>query len=152
MPKLEDFNNKDIYYWAITIFHKTINNELKYLVVENNETKNISFVSGAKEETDSSLTETAKREIKEELNIDINEMELIETNTQHEFVFWENKKKRAWKKAIYKVFVSDWKNIEDIQYTKELRSAVWMTKEEVLKTLSFDDLKDVFKKAIWEIK
>ena len=70
---------------------------------------------------------------------------------QNKFVFWPKKKERAGKKAIYHVFLADWSTFWSITTTRELTSAVWMTKKEVLNTLTFDDVKDVFEKAIKEI-
>ena len=143
--------DNDIVHWVIIIFHKKEWDRDKYLVVQNKETENISFVSWAKETRDKNLSDTCQREVKEELAIDPEKYILIPTSVIQEFVFWPKKKERAGKKAIYHVFLADWSTFWSITTTRELTSAVWMTKKEVLNTLTFDDVKDVFEKAIKEI-
>jgi 8-oxo-dGTP pyrophosphatase MutT (NUDIX family) len=152
MENINNTDNQETIFWAITIFCKKELENLKYLVVQNTETWNISFISWAQEIEDQNTIDTAKREVKEELNIDPEKYKLITTSVKHEFVFWPNKKERAWKNGSYQVYRADWSDIESINHTKELKMATWMTKEDVLKTLSFDDLKKVFEEAIWEIK
>ncbi len=152
MENITNNDRQETIYWAITIFCKKELENLKYLVVKNTETWNISFVSWAQEAEDKNTIDTAQREIKEELNIESEKYKLISTSVKHEFIFWSNKKERAWKNWSYEVFRADWSKLESIEHTKELRMATWMTKDEVLKTLSFDDLKEVFEKTIWEIK
>lgn len=151
MGNANNINNQEIIHWAITIFCKKELENLKYLVVKNTETWNISFVSWAQKTKDKEIIDTAKREIKEELNIEPEEYELIPTSVKHEFIFLPQKKERAWKNGSYEVFRADWSNLKHINHTKELKIATWMTKEEVLKTLTFDDLKEVFEKVILKI-
>lgn len=145
-------NYQDTIYWAIWIFFKKELEILKYLVVQNTETWNISFVSGAKEDGDKNTIDTANREIREELRIPKEEYELIPTSIRHEFIFWPKKKERAWKKGSYNVFIADWSKLNEIHPSKELTMATWMTKEEVLDALTFEDLKEVFKNVTWEIR
>lgn len=139
------------YLWAITIFVKKDWDTSKFLLVENTKTGNISFVSGAMEPKDNDLLATARREIKEELNIDPTTYELIPTTVKHEFIFGENKKERAWQAWSYQVFWANWGNIWAIHHTAELKSAIWLSKEEVLQALTFEDLKEVLEKATQEI-
>ncbi len=141
-----------IIYWAITIFCKKIGDTIYYLVVKNNETGNISFVSWAKEGEDNDLFDTAKREAQEELGIDPTDYIFIPTSVRHEFIFWNKKKERSWQEGVYQVFWVDWSNLQFITPTKELSETTRITREEVLESLTFDDLKEVFKKAIWEIE
>ena len=133
------------YLGSIVVFYKTIDRDTSYLVVQNTDTWNISFVSGAKEEKDISLQDTAKREVWEELRIDPSLYVLKETAIKHEFVFGPNKKERAWCSWSYTVFIADGIWLWTIHPSKELKSAVWMTAEQVLDALSFDDLKQVFR-------
>jgi len=143
---------QDTFYWAIIIFYRENKWFFQYLVVKNAETWNISFVSWAQEQQDKDLMDTAKREIQEELNIDSSEYELIPTSVKHEFTFWPKKKEREWKKGSYQVFRADWSKFKFINHSDQLDTTSWMTKEEVLNALPFDDLKEVFEKAILEIE
>jgi 8-oxo-dGTP pyrophosphatase MutT (NUDIX family) len=153
MEKMEKEQNnmekEKVYRGAIAIFYKKIEGEPRFLVVQNTETGNISFVSGAEEDVDSgSLKASAQREIEEELGLKSVEYKLIPTETRHEFIFGEKKKERAGHKGSYHVFLSDLSGLnEEVGHTGELKSVKWMTEEEVLNTLTFDDLKEVFKDA-----
>jgi len=141
------------YEGAITVFYKKTNQEPLFLVVENTKTENISFVSGAKEDSDENLIESAQRENEEELGLDPEEYELEEVEVKHKFTFNEKKKERAGKQGSYQVFVSDLTDADfEIGHTEELKSTKWMTKKEVLDSLSFPDLKEVFLETIKKIK
>ena len=86
--------DNDIVHWVIIIFHKKEWDRDKYLVVQNKETENISFVSWAKETRDKNLSDTCQREVKEELAIDPEKYILIPTSVIQEFVFWPKKKEQ----------------------------------------------------------
>jgi 8-oxo-dGTP pyrophosphatase MutT (NUDIX family) len=141
-------NKEKIYFGGIAILYARENGELKFLVVENAETKNITFVSGAKEDIDSSETDTMNREIVEELGLNTDNIKLEDTGVKQEFVFGPKKKERAGHKGSYTVFLGDVSDISSqISHTKELSGIKWMSKEEVLNRLTFPDLKDIFVKA-----
>jgi 8-oxo-dGTP pyrophosphatase MutT (NUDIX family) len=140
---------KESYSGSIIIFYKKDLEDVKYLIVENTKTGNITFVAGA-QENDESLLETAIREVKEELNLDSNQYTLNPTDIYHNFIFEENKKERAGAKGSYRVFLADASNIKEIIPTKELKIVWWKNKEGVLNSLSFSDLKDVFQQALNE--
>jgi 8-oxo-dGTP pyrophosphatase MutT (NUDIX family) len=139
---------------AMTIFYRNVKGQLLFLVVENTKTGNISFVSGADEEIDeASLKKTAQREITEELGLTPDSYRLTPTDARYDFVFNSKKTERAGKKASYQVCLSDVTDLKDeIGHTTELKSAKWMTKEEVISSLTFPELKDVFEKAISAIE
>ncbi|HBI25698.1 MAG: ADP-ribose pyrophosphatase [Candidatus Wolfebacteria bacterium GW2011_GWC2_39_22] len=136
---------------AIVIFYRYRNGRQEFLLVQNAETGNIGFVGGA-QEGEESLTETAQREIKEELGLRPNEYTITSTDTTHEFIFGENKPERDGERGFYQVFLSDGGLLNNIPYTEELKNIMWKSREDVLKVLSFDDLKDVFSKVIERIK
>jgi isopentenyldiphosphate isomerase len=121
-----------------------------FLVVTNTKTNNISFISGAEEEEDTgSLERTAQREMEEELGIPKGTLQLTATGINHEFVFNAKKADRAGKKAEYQIFLADATEIKNqIQHTEELRDIRWMTEEEVLDSLTFPELKVLFKEAL----
>ena len=152
--KKEQYQEKEkIFYGAITVFYKTTNEELLFLVAENTKTGNISFVSGAKEDEDQSLEESAQRENVEELGLQPDQYELEKVDVRHEFVFGPNKKERAGHKGMYQVFVSDLTNADfEVSHSEELKSLRWMTEKEVLRFLTFPDVAEVFKKTVETIK
>ena len=145
--KENSFEKEKIFLGGIAILYVRENEGTKFLVVENAETKNISFVSGAKEDSDNSELDAMHRELKEELGTDKN-INLEQTSVKHEFVFGPKKKERAGHKGSYSVFLADVTEIKtSISHTKELKNIEWLSKEEVLTRLTFEDLKEVFLKA-----
>ncbi|NCF75146.1 MAG: NUDIX domain-containing protein [Xanthomonadaceae bacterium] len=150
---MENSKKEKIYEGAITIFYKKINQKLFFLVAKNFKTGNITFISGAKEGFDQSLLDSAKRENKEELNLDPKLYKLTPTKIKHKFIFGKKKKERVGCKGSYKVFISDLTNLNfNIKHTKELENIKWMIEKEVFDFLTFPDLKDVFKKTLEIIK
>lgn len=142
-----DIEKEKVYLGGIEIIYTKENNEIKFLVAENSVTKNISFVSGAKEDTDNSVSDAMYRELQEELGSS-DDIKLEPTNVKHDFVFGPKKKERAGHKGSYSVFLADVTgNSSNISHTAELSNMKWLTKEEVLKNLTFDDVKEVFLKA-----
>ena len=142
-----DIEKEKVYLGGIAIIYTKENNEIKFLVAENSVTKNISFVSGAKEDIDNSVSDAMYRELQEELGSS-DDIKLEPTNVKHDFVFGPKKKERAGHKGSYSVFLADVTgNSSDISHTAELSNMKWLTKEEVLKNLTFDDVKEVFLKA-----
>ena len=124
-----------VFEGAITIFYKDSGNGGRlYLVVENAKTGNLTFVSGAKEDADLSLKDTALRENREELGIESEDYELVPTEVRHEFVFGENKRERAGRGGSYRVFVADVADVDSsrISHTDELKGIRWMTEVEAL--------------------
>lgn len=137
-----------IFLGSIGIIYRKNSGQLEFLIVENSKTKNITFVAGAKEENDKTPIDTLKREIKEELGSQIEEIKFEPTEVKHEFIFGPNKKERAGYSGSYQVFLIDATNIKNpISHTEELKNIKWLTKNEVINSLTFPDLKDVFIKA-----
>jgi hypothetical protein len=122
-PTKEQCPEKEkIFQGTITVFYKKTKEGLLFLVAENTETGNISFVSGAKEDEDQSLEDSAQRENTEELG----------SNPDS-----------------YQVFISDLTNADfEVSHTEELKSLNWMTEKEVLHSLTFPDMKEVFEKTV----
>ena len=144
-------SSETAYYGAITIPFRKVDDRLEFLVVENAETGNVTFVSGAQEEEDADEVATAKRELREELHLpeSLRDTRLLPTTVRHEFVFGPKKKDRAGHPGSYGVFLLDLSDItEEIRPTKELKSVSWLSREEVLTRVSFDDLKKIFGEAI----
>lgn len=153
LHKEQSPENKKIYYWAITVFYKKLDKELLFLIAQNSQTGNISFVSGAQEDEDQTLIKTAQRENIEELGLYPEKYKLKQINVKHDFVFGPKKKERAGHKGQYQVFVSDLSNLnQEITHTKELKSIKWLNKKEVILSLTFPDLKELFKKTVEAIE
>lgn len=139
--------SKQIYYGAIVLFYKKVNNEL-YFLIQKSKTGKYGFISGARENEDNHSPEkNAWREVEEEIGLKPDQYKLIATNIKHEFMFGEHKKNRAGAKGEYSVFLSDINNIQNIEATDEIESIEWVTYNQVLEKISFDDLREVFIQA-----
>ncbi|MFA4818745.1 MAG: NUDIX domain-containing protein [Patescibacteria group bacterium] len=138
---------KKIYEGAVVIFYQIKNGQPLFLVVQNTKTGNTAFVAGAKEDYDNSLLATAQREIKEELGFDKNQYQLISTEIKYEFIFGPQKKERAGATGHYQVFLGKFYNPLEISYTPELKTVKWLTSDQTLEVLTFQDLKEVFGKV-----
>lgn len=150
MEKVEALRNPEV-LGGIAIFYRHRQDLVEFLVVKNATTGNITFVSGAKEDTDASEVDTIKREILEELELNIAIEILQPTNVRHRFIFGAKKKERAGLPGSYQVFLIDATNmISAIHDTAELK-VQWMNKDEALNALSFPDLKEVFLQAVRSI-
>ncbi len=145
---MSDMEKEQVFLGSIGILYRRISGGLEFLIVENSGTKNISFVSGAKEENDATEEDTLRREIKEELGLDGGGLEFQATTTRHEFVFGPQKKERAGQQGSYGVFLVDATRVDGpISHTQELRKIQWLDRGQVMNSLSFQDLKEVFEKA-----
>ena len=141
------------YNGAIAILYKRNDGKINFLLNENKKNGNFTLISGAKEEFDKSLEDTAIREIKEELNLNPTDYILIPTAVKHEFIFGPNKPEREGQKGSYSVFLADVTDYSGkITHKEENRQVVWMIKSEATKKISFDDLREVFKKACEKIE
>jgi len=132
---------------AIIIFHRKHNGRQEFLIVQNAKTGNISFVGGGRE-TGETLEETARREVKEELGLNPTDYVLVPTDVAHEFIFGSKKSERTGQRGSYAVFLAKADSSGTISHTGDLTRVAWKSKEDVLKELSFEDLKDVFVEAI----
>jgi len=136
------------YFGAMVIFQRTINRVNEYLVVSNSQTGNVSFVAGAQEGKEQ-LEDTAIREVEEELGLTIVNYTLKPTEIYHEFVFGPNKPEWAGSPAAYQVFRGQlYDPRQKLTHTQELKSAKWMNRDEVLNSLTFPDLKEVFSRFL----
>ncbi len=142
-----DMENKKIFKGALIIFYQKVDGKTLFLVVENAKTGNVSFVGGA-QEGDESMENCAKREIKEELNLDANQYGLKVTDLKHEFVFNKKKVERVGCRGSYQIFLAEFLERGKIEYTNELKKIEWMGKEKVLNSLTFPELKELFEQVI----
>lgn len=141
--------NEKIYRGAVVIFEKEIEHEARYLVIQNTISGTITFPSWAEELSDASLEAVAHREISEEIG-EWYRYILKQTWIKYRFIFWRHKPERMWSPGEYEIFKADGDQMpEVIPPTKDTKNAKWLTREKVLEVLSFDDLKEVFKQAIW---
>ncbi len=101
------FESDKIYKGGIAILYRRSEKGTEFLVVENVGTGNVSFVSGAQEESDVSETDAILRELHEELHIpeSLGEIRLSPTGVRHNFVFNAKKKERAGHHGSYEVFL-----------------------------------------------
>lgn len=89
-----------------------------------------------------------RQEIREELGVPPSAYTLQGTELYQEFVFGPGKKLRAGKRGRYRVFLIDANSMGEVAPTKELKSAHWLAEDQVLKQLTFDDVRELFRQAV----
>lgn len=134
---------------ALIIFYRILGDEAKFLIVENRETGNITFVGGACENNESEL-EAAQRETKEEIGLIPEQYNLVETEFRHDFVFNEKKKDRAGQQGSYQLYLADLTDFfgEVKAQKNEVKKTEWLTHSQILDKLTFPEHIELFKKAI----
>ena len=141
----------NVIHGSIVIFTRGEGTNRRFLIFDNAKSGNVTFVSGGQEPLDKSNTETAAREITEEINLNPDDYNLTKSNVHQEFIFNQSKPERAGKKGDYQVFIADLKSPKQIiQPTNEVKSAVWLTKEEILESKLMPDLATVLEQVIEE--
>ena len=120
---------------------------LKFVLINNKKSGNITFPAGGKEENES-VEETLKRELKEETGLFSNEYKIIKTGITHEFTYNSKKKKRAGQTSNQPVFLIETKKEELASEDQNTEVLGWFSKEEIFEKLTFEDSKDLFTKVL----
>ncbi len=124
----------------------------KFLLIHNKKTGNLTLPAGGREEGETSSKQTLLREIKEETGLLPSEYKVIETTIVHEFVYNSKKKERAGQTARQPVYLIETKETELKPEDSDSIIDGWYTDEEIINKLTFSDSKELFKKAISQIK
>lgn len=123
-------------------------NPIKYALIRNQKTGNITLPSGGREAGEVSSRQSLEREIREETGLIPSGYKIIETPFVHEFVYNFKKKERAGQTARQPVYlIETWKIDLKPEDTDSIVDG-WYVAEEVIKKLTFPDSKKLFKKAI----
>ncbi len=117
-----------------------IENEKVLLIYDNN--SNWGFPKGHMEEGETEV-ETAKRETKEETNVDV----FIDENKRYEIEYVTNKNVN--RRVIY--FLARKLNGKEIPQHGEVDAIKWFTIDEALEMLTYENVKDVLKKIVEDI-
>ncbi|MCK4521011.1 MAG: NUDIX domain-containing protein [Nanoarchaeota archaeon] len=120
---------------------------IKYVLINNQSTGNITFPAGAREGNETSK-QTLEREIKEETGLLPNKYKIIKTPVVHELVYNAKKKERVGQKVRQKVYLIE---TDKKELTPEDTDSIiegWYDEDHVLEKLTFDDSKGLFLKAI----
>jgi len=117
---------------------------LRFLIVLNPKSRQYSFVAGGSNKGET-YADTAIREIKEEVSLDISKDELIETDFFNEFT------RQDWKTGVevlneQKVFLVEIKD-QHKAVPKDVLKIIWLSENELEGKLTRGNLLDVFKKV-----
>ncbi len=121
---------------------------LKFLLILNQKTGNITFPAGGRETGEKTSLETLQREILEETGLAVGEYNAIKTPIVHEFVYNEKKTGRVGQKARQIVYLLETKERKLVPQDPDTRILGWFTQEEVVEKLTFEDSKDIFRKVL----
>lgn len=132
---------------AIVIIYKIIDGIYFYLL-PTQKSGIVNFIGGGSKPEDKDSEANIRREIAEETSLRDNDYELKETSLMHEFIYGENKPERAGKSWRNKVFIARVSPEIKIEPSNEIKSLDWYNADEAIKILSFNDMKEVFEKAV----
>jgi 8-oxo-dGTP pyrophosphatase MutT (NUDIX family) len=123
--------------------------EPRFLLIHNKGTGNITFVAGARKRRESTSLDTLRRELREETGMEFNEYTVERTPFIHEFTY--NKRKRLRRREVEKQLVfliekKSKKRLNPIDPDSVIHG--WFAEKQVLKELTFNDLKELFKKVV----
>ena len=124
----------------------------KFALIHNNKTGNITLPAGGREEGEDLSEDSLKREIKEETGLAFEDYKIISTGIVHEFVYNSKKVDRAGMTAKQPVYLVESKKEELNPEDSDSEFYGWYNFEEVLDKLTFDDSKEIFKRAVEFIK
>lgn len=127
-------------------------NPVKYLLIHNQKTGNITFPAGGREDGEVSSRQSLKRELREETGLILSECKVIETPVIHEFIYNSKKTGRAGQTARQPVYLIETEKLELNPEDPDSVIYGWYPAEETIKRLTFPDSKELFKKAIKYIK
>lgn len=94
-------------------------------------------------ENDETEVETAIREVKEETNID------VEVNDKYRYTAEYSPMEGVWKEVVY--FIASKKNDNPIPQEAEVQIVEWVELSEAVKKLTYDNTKEILKKAIKDL-
>lgn len=148
--KAKECNCKEVQLFKTLCTCKTKESlgNLEVLIIESNHKKSAywGFPKGHKEKGETDI-ETAIREVKEEVNIDIDILDEKDIKSNYIIV---DKDKKVYKEVRY--FIANYINgIIKIQES-ELNNAIWIDVNKALERLTYEQDKEVLKKAIEKYK
>jgi 8-oxo-dGTP pyrophosphatase MutT (NUDIX family) len=120
----------------------------KYLLVHNLKTGNITFPAGGREKGEKTSIETLKREILEETGLQEKEYKIIETGLVHEFVYNSKKSLRTGEKVRQIVYLVETPKKSLVPEDPDVKLDGWYSAEDVLKKLTFEDSKELFRRVL----
>jgi 8-oxo-dGTP pyrophosphatase MutT (NUDIX family) len=123
-------------------------NPVKYILIHNKKTGNVTFPGGGRDEGEVSSKESLEREVREETGLLPSEYRIIETPIIHEFVYNSKKKERAGQTARQPVYLVETSKNDLNPEDPDSIIDGWYTAEEVINKLTFSDSKELFKKSI----
>lgn len=134
-------------YGALAIIYRDTSAGRVFLIIQNQKSTNYTLVGGASEGGENAL-DTVRREIKEEINWNVNSLDIMVLPLKHEFVFNNKKLGRAGHAGSYQFFsIKSVKDNFDINQN-DIIQYLWLPLDKALEIMAYDDLKEVFSKAV----
>ena len=121
------------------VVYTIINNQIKYLLIQNHK-GTYGFPKGHMENNETEI-ETALREVKEEVGVNVTLIEGFKVNDEYILT----KKENTLKQVVY--FLGVYSNQEYTYQKEELSNAFLVSYEEAINLLQFENLKRILKSA-----
>ncbi|MFH1505459.1 MAG: NUDIX domain-containing protein [archaeon] len=119
-----------------------------FVLIHNIRTGNITVVAGGVEDHDESTLHAFHREMEEESGLKPEDYKVIETPFVNDFICEAKKTERAGQRILQKVYIAETEKTEIISQDPDVEFIGWFTAEQALEKMTFDDNKEIFKKAL----
>ena len=105
---------------------------------------------GCKDLEDDDSLSTMKREIKEELNLDLSDYEIRDTNIQksYQHIYPDPTSERFGKDTIISLFLIRCHNTQSIKLSSDIKSIQWFNEADALQSLTTHHMKEMFQLGI----
>ena len=133
---------------ALAVPYRKTNKNYEFLLLKHQ--KGIwTFPGGMVEQTDRSLKDCLVRELKEEIGLEINKNNLINTKLKNEFIYDSVKPERAGKKGVTHFYLLQLNGDEKFKsFDKKIADNGWFITDKILELLPYKHEKNIFKMII----
>lgn len=124
------------------LVYRDIDGKREFLILKG-VTGRYALIGGMMDDEDTTLEDTIKRELLEEVGYELGNEKIINTGITREFIYTAHND-RMGEKAVDLNFIIKLDPKAELRKTDEICDFYWMTFEEACEKISFEDLREVF--------
>jgi 8-oxo-dGTP pyrophosphatase MutT (NUDIX family) len=125
------------------IYKRSLNGTLQFLLLKHRNSF-WTFAGGKVESSDKSVVAGLQREVSEELGLSETDYSAVDTGIVNEFIYGNEKADRAGKQGRTHYYLGELHENAVPKCQAEIQEFKWLSKQEVLEHLAFEDIKQKF--------